>query len=369
VGPSQLRTGGAAAAANALRRALGVLWLADALVKILIPFGDRAADQWYEQIMTAETGPPGLHYFLAWETNTFAAHPFLWWLPAGAELCIGVWLVTRPSSRRALAVSAAWALVVWTAGEGLGGLFGGASSVLTGYPGAALLYAIAAAVLFPARKPKENAAAAAAAGVLGLYGSRVAWLALWIGAAFFTALPQTGDGGLVFMLSTSQADAPGPLRSLDASELRWLTVGNTTILGITVAVACLAAGFTVFLGALPRLFLSLSALIALAGWVAMENLGGILTGSTADVGTGPVLILLALAFWPLAGTRSWLAREPRGAEAPSLPAPQREAQPATGGRPGRLTSATGAAGSRRPSAPAARSSPPSRPRSAAATRR
>jgi len=57
MGLARLRTGGAAAVATALRRALGVLWLADAVVKILIPFGDRAADQWYEQIMTAETGP------------------------------------------------------------------------------------------------------------------------------------------------------------------------------------------------------------------------------------------------------------------------------------------------------------------------
>ncbi len=326
---AQLRTGGPAAAANALRRALGVLWLADALVKILIPFGDRAAGQWYEQIMTAETGPPGLHHFLAWETNLFAARPFLWWLPAGVELCIGLWLVARPASRRALAVSAAWALVVWAAGQGMGGLFGGASSVLTGYPGAALLYAIAAAILFPARKPREAPAAAAEAGLLGLYWSRVAWLALWIGAAFVTALPQTGDGGLIFMLSVSQTDAPGPLRSLDAAELRGLTVGHATILGITVAVACLAVGFTVFLGALPRLFLSLTALIALAGWVALENFGGILTGSTADVGTGPVLILLALAFWPLARTSRWLARDPGAAGAASLPAPSaRRSRPA-----------------------------------------
>ena len=86
----------------------------------MIPFGGRAADQAYEQIMMAETGPPGLHRFLAWETNLFAARPFWWWLPAAVELCIGGWLVTRPASRRALAASAAWALVVWVAGEGMG---------------------------------------------------------------------------------------------------------------------------------------------------------------------------------------------------------------------------------------------------------
>jgi hypothetical protein len=125
---------------------------------------------------------------------------------------------------------------------------------------------------------------------------------------------------------------------LDAAELRWLTVGHASMLGIAVAAACLAVGFGVFLGAgfgaflgaLPRLFLSLSVLIALAGWVAMENLGGILTGSTTDVGTGPVLILLALTFWPLAWARSQRAGEPHAAEAPALPAPP--ARGATGSR-------------------------------------
>jgi hypothetical protein len=328
----RLSSGGTAAVANALRRVLGMLWLADAVVKVLIPFGGRAADQAYGQIMMAETGPPGMHRLLARETNLFSAHPFLWWLPAAAELGIGVWLVTRPASRRALAVSACWALVVWVAGEGMGGLFGGASSVLTGYPGAALLYVVAAAVLFPRRQPREEAVAAAEDGLLGQW-SRVLWLALWIGAAFETALPQNGPNSVFSMLFINEQEAPGPLRSIDASELGWLTVGNTTILGIAVAVACLAIGFTVFLGLLPRLFLSLGALIALAGWVAMQNFGGILTGSATDVGTGPVLVLLAVAFWPLGRTSKRGAAQQRAARDVRLAAPQHEAQPAAGRDP------------------------------------
>src|SRR5258708_2799046 len=163
MGLAQLRTGGGAAVASALRRALGVLWLADALLKILIPFGDRAAHQWYEPIMTADTRPPRLHHFLAWDASLFADHPFLWWLPAGVELGIGLWLVTRPGSRRALAVSAAWALVVWVAGEGAGGLLGGVSSVPARHPGAAPPDGLAAPVLVPARRPRDEAAAAAEA--------------------------------------------------------------------------------------------------------------------------------------------------------------------------------------------------------------
>src|SRR6266481_6200718 len=138
--------GGAPAAADVLRRALGVLWIADALVKLALPFGDRAGEQSYEQIMTAESAPPGFHHILAWETNLFVSHPFLWWLLAAAELGIGIWLVRRPASRRGLAVG---------------------GSLLAGYPGAALLYAVAALVLFPRREPRDGAVAAAEAGIVG----------------------------------------------------------------------------------------------------------------------------------------------------------------------------------------------------------
>jgi len=288
-------------------------------VKILLPFGERPGEQSYEQTMAAETAPPGLHHILAWEASTFLAHPFLWWLPAALELCVGAWLVARPASRRALAASAGLAVVIWAAGEGMGGLFSGLSSVLGNYPGAALLYAAAAAVLFPRRPPRPEAGSAAEAGVMGQW-TRMGWLALWIGAAYFTALPQNGEAGLPFMLSVSQSGAPGPLRSLDAAELRWLTIGNTNMLGFALAAACLAVGFAVFLGFLPRLFLSLSVLIALAAWVAVQNFGGILSGSSTDVGTGPVLVLLALAFWP-SGARRPRTRQPRAAAAaPGLPA-------------------------------------------------
>jgi len=84
---------------------------------------------------------------------------------------------------------------------------------------------------------------------------------------------------------------------------------------------CLAAGFTVFLGFLPRLFLSVSVLVAGTGWVATENLGGILTASTADIGTGPVLILLALAFWPAASARRPVGQQ-LAAQPPAMAAPQ-----------------------------------------------
>ena len=141
------------------------------------------------------------------------------------------------------------------------------------------------------------------------------WLALWIGAACFTVLPQTGTNSMPFMLTVNETEAPGLPHALDAAEQRWLTVGHTSLLGFAVVGACLVIGFMIFLGRLPRLVLSLSMLMALAVWVGAQNFGGVFTGSSTDVGTGSAWILLALAFWPAAGTRMPAAGKPALASA------------------------------------------------------
>src|SRR5260370_38603793 len=96
-------SGGGPISADALRRALGVLWIADALVKLALPFGERPGEQSYEQIMTAESGPPGFHHILAWEANVFVSHPFLWCLPPSGGLGAGARLGLPPARPRALA--------------------------------------------------------------------------------------------------------------------------------------------------------------------------------------------------------------------------------------------------------------------------
>ena len=65
-----------------------------------------------------------------------------------------------------------------------------------------MLYAVAAVILFPRRVPRPEAAAAAEAGILGQW-SRIVWLALWIAAASFTAMPQLTMNGLDSMLTVT----------------------------------------------------------------------------------------------------------------------------------------------------------------------
>ena len=55
-------------------------------------------------------------------------------------------------------------------------------------------------------------------------------------------------------------------------------------------------------------------------WVLAQGFGGILTGHGTDPNTGPLLIVLAAAFWPLAGaSRKAAGASPRAGGSARLP--------------------------------------------------
>ena len=58
--------------------------------------------------------------------------------------------VPADGSGPALAASVVWALGVWWFGEGLGGVLNGVASPLNGAPGAVIIYALLAVLLWPA---------------------------------------------------------------------------------------------------------------------------------------------------------------------------------------------------------------------------
>jgi len=79
--------------------------------------------------------------------------------------------------------------------------------------------------------------------------------------------------------------------------------GAVVLYGLLAAIVLAAAFVIVALGTfLPRrparAAIILAVVVAAVLWLA-QGLGGILTGSATDPNTGPLLALLALAFWPL----------------------------------------------------------------------
>ena len=71
------------------------------------------------------------------------------------------------------------------------------------------------------------------------------------------------------------------------------------MIAFTAAFAAVAAG--VWNRSLIRPALIVAAIAAVVIWVAGEQFGGILTGQATDPNTGPLLFLIAAAFWPLRG--------------------------------------------------------------------
>jgi hypothetical protein len=100
------------------------------------------------------------------------------------------------------------------------------------------------------------------------------------------------------MLSGMTPGEPGWLASLDR-DAAGLLAGQGALTSIVLAVVLVVVAFGIF-GPVPavRATVLLAIVVALVIWVVGEDFGGILTGSGTDPNSGPLLVLLAIAYWP-----------------------------------------------------------------------
>jgi hypothetical protein len=281
---------------------LGLVWVLDAALQFQpFMFGRGFVTRIIEP---ASMGSPAFLSSSVMSAGQFMLRDIVAWNAtfAGVQLLLGLGLLWRGTTRAALAGTVIWGLAVWYLGESLGGLLSGSASPLTGAPGAALLYVLIAALLWP-RHPGRAATASgptsvAASGPLGARWSRLVWVVVWGGLAALMLQPQIRAAGAVgSSVRGLAAGEPGWLASMDRALSGALTTSALVPPMIFAGTfALIAAG-----GLVPRLTrpaLVLAGLTALVIWVAGENFGGILTGSGTDPNTGLLLILLAGAFWP-----------------------------------------------------------------------
>ena len=230
---------------------------------------------------------------------------------ATIQLALAVGLLWRPTARAALAGTIAWSLSVWWLGEGLGGIFSGMANPLTGAPGAALLYALLAILIWPAVQPGRIGASVAGASVagasvagasvagasvagasvadsgpLGRRGARLAWFVLW---------------GTMAGLMLAAPDRSASLTAPGGTQATVVTIGFAAVFAL--------AAVGVLVPATVRPALLLAATAALVIWATSEDFGTVLSGTATDVNTGPLLVLIALACWP-AGSLASSRRSP-----------------------------------------------------------
>lgn len=281
-------------ARRALQIALGLVWLLAAALQFQpFMFGRGFA---LEILKPTAAGNPSLVARpVLWSAGLVLSHPQFWnTLFALTQLLLGLGLFWRRSVKVALAGTVVWSLIVWWLGEGLGGILTGSASPLMGSPGAVILYALLALVLWP-REGKTGASLAETSIISRV--APVAWVLLWGSEAYFALLPANDSpSALHGMLAGMAGGEPQPVAALDrflAALVAHNGVGSG--LGGLFALCALA----VFLPSkLAKPLYGLAMLLALITWLG-QDFGGIFTGQGTDPNSGPLLFLLALAYWPI----------------------------------------------------------------------
>jgi hypothetical protein len=303
-----------------LQLCLAAVWLLDAVLQYQTFMFTKAFGQMLAA--TAAGNPNVISRPILWSATIIEHHP----VPANAafatiQLLLAIGIALRPTVKIALGASVVWALAVWWLGEGLGEVLNSAASPVSGAPGAVIIYALLAVLLWPAGRGRASAPFEAARAV----GTRVAqglWVVLWASLAYFSLMASNrAPQALHDMISGMASGNPGWLASIINAAAR-LVSHQGLAASIVLAVLLAFIAVSVLLPArLARSGVVVAIVLAAVIWVVGEALGGIFSGSGTDPNSGPLLALLALAYWPASAART------AGATPARAEAPARQAQP------------------------------------------
>ncbi|HET8842221.1 MAG TPA: hypothetical protein VFN35_12175, partial [Ktedonobacteraceae bacterium] len=285
---------------KSLRSALGILWLIDGLLQLQPRmFTPNMADSILWPTIEGQPAPiaASLHSIV----TVLSQHLTLTnVLIAIIECEIGLFLLAGLWVRGAVIVSIVWSILVWYGGEGMSMLFTGQASILTGAPGAVLLYALLGLLVYP----RKTGSGSQTDALLSRRQFRWILAGFWIFAALLQCQPywweqgsisraiseMVGQGGLDrFLLDPS-------LQAFASSTVAWEIPLNIVLielfLGLGIALVFVKQSQL-------RPWLVLSIVFSVAIWWGVQALGLLFTGMTTDVNSGPLLILMALACWPV----------------------------------------------------------------------
>ncbi len=281
-----------------LQLLLATIWLLDAVLQFQPYMFTRAfGDQMIAS--SADGNPAGLAHQITWAGRTIGHHAIASNTAfALVQLLIALGIAWRPTVKVALAGSIIWAICVWWIGEGLGGVLTATASPVTGAPGAVVLYALLAVLLWPTGRGASTAPFVAARP-LGTAAARGFWLLLWGSLAYDALLAGNRSAqGLHDMFASMASGQPHWLSSLDRAAAGVVDHrGLFFSILLATLLALIALGTFLPVGA-ARTTIVVAMALAVVLWVVGQAFGDIFSGSGTDPNSGPLLILVAAAFWP-----------------------------------------------------------------------
>jgi hypothetical protein len=280
-----------------LQLALATIWLIDGTLQLQSFFFTRSFG--LQMISGMSQGNPSvIARPINWSASTIGHHAVLTDACfAVVQIGIAAAIAWRPTVKIGLAISIAWAIGVWWVGEGLGGVLNGTANPVNGAPGAVVIYALLAVLLWPSDRHAQRGPFIAAR-VVGAPIAKGLWLLLWGSLSYFALLgPNRSAQGLHNLITTEASGEPGWVAWIDHHTASAVD-HNGLVVTMVLAVLLLIVGIGTYL---PPLFanatIALAALIGLTFWVVGENFGALFTNGATDVNSGPVLIILSVAYW------------------------------------------------------------------------
>jgi hypothetical protein len=314
---------------KALQRLLGVLWLIDGLLQLQPQmFTMNMVNGIMKPMLHGQPGlfEPSLQFIVTQTTLHLTAVNLV---IAIVQICLGLDFLLFPDRwvKWLVFASIVWAFIVWYGGEGMSMLLTGQASILTGAPGAVLLYPLLGLAIYPRKKSTADSQGATRKanddGLLSRKYLRWVLAGFWCFAALLQLQPNwwqpgqisgaigamVGQGGLNTVLvdpvlqqvSTVTANIEVPLNS-----------------ALIVVFLALGIGLAVVKEEQLRPFLIASIVASVVFWYLAEAFGMILTGMATDFNSGLLVVVMALACWPkvqaLRAARARVADELRQTE-------------------------------------------------------
>ena len=315
---------------KSLQRVLGMLWLIDGLLQLQPQmFTMNMVNSIMKPMLQGQPGlvEPSLQ-FIVTQTTLHLAEVNL--LIVIVQVCLGLGFLLLPDRwvKAFVFASIAWAFIVWYGGEGMSMLLTGQASILTGAPGAVLLYPLLGLAVLP-RKQSDTTLPRATRktsddGLLSRKYLRWVLAGFWCFAALLQLQPNWWQQGQISNAIGALVGQGGLNSVLVDPVLQQVSTVTASIevslnSALIIVFLLIGIGLAVVKEEQVRPFLIASIVVSLVLWYFSQALGMIFTGMATDFNSGLLVVVIALACWPkdqtLLAARSQVIGDQRKIEA------------------------------------------------------
>jgi len=311
---------------KALQRILGALWLIDGLLQFQPQmFTMNMVNGIMKPMLNGQPGlfEPSLQFIVNQTTLHLTAVNLLIGI---VQVCLGLGFLFLPDRwvKELVIVSIVWEFIVWYEGEGMSMLLTGTASILTGAPGAVLLYPLLGFAVYPRKtSTADSQSATRKAGDDGLLSRKyLRWVlaGFWCFAALLQLQPNWWQPGQISQAIGAMV-GQGGLNTVLVDPVLQQVSNITANIEVPLNIALIAVFLALGIGLAVvkeeqlRPFLIASIVASVVFWYLSEAFGMILTGMATDFNSGLLVVIMALACWPkvqaLRAARARVAREAR----------------------------------------------------------